>query len=261
VFVHGFLVDGTLWSRTAEALAAAGVHSYAPDWPLGSHTIPRGPGQDQSPRGVARHILAFLEALDLRDVTLVGNDSGGALSQFVVDTDPTRIGALVLTNCDAFDQFPPAPFDVLFKSFRYAWAIRPLMEPTRLTFVRHSALGFGLLAREPFDRAQTRAWVAPCLHDRAIRQDSAAFARAVDPQELLGVTQRLRDFDRPALLVWGDADRFFKISFAERLRDTLPDARLVPIPGGRTFVPLDHPQRLADEIVAFRPARVAPTAT
>ena len=92
VFVHGFLVNGTLWTRTADALAAAGVRSYAPDWPLGSHSIALAPDADQSPRGVARQIIAFLEALDLHDVTLVGNDTGGALCQFVLDTDPAPGG-------------------------------------------------------------------------------------------------------------------------------------------------------------------------
>ena len=107
VFVHGFLVNATLWVKTADALAAAGVRSYAPDWPLGAHPLALGAGADQSPRGVARQVLSFIEALELDDVTLVGNDTGGAICQFLLDTDASRIGRLVLTNCDAFDSFPP----------------------------------------------------------------------------------------------------------------------------------------------------------
>ena len=119
-------------------------------------------------------------------MTLVGNDTGGAICQFVLDTDATRIGRLVLTNCDAFDNFPPAPFDTLFKSFSSASAIRGLMAPMRATAVRHSLAGYGMLAAE-FDADQTRAWVEPCLSDAGVRRDTAAFARAADPGDLLDV--------------------------------------------------------------------------
>ena len=107
LFVHGFLVDSQLWGGVADAAATAGVRSYAPDLPLGSHRHPLADDAEQTPRGVARQIIAFMEALDLTDVTLVGNDTGGAVCQFLLDTDASRIGRLVLTNCDAFEQFPP----------------------------------------------------------------------------------------------------------------------------------------------------------
>jgi pimeloyl-ACP methyl ester carboxylesterase len=255
VFVHGFLVNATLWSKTADALAAAGVRSYAPDWPLGSHTIALGADADQSPRGIARQIAAFLQTLELDDVTLVGNDTGGAICQFLLDTDASRIGRVVLTNCDAFTNFPPAPFGQLFKAFRRPSAIRALMAPMRAAAVRHSPAGFGLLVNQPLDAEQTRAWVEPCLSDPAIREDVARFAREVDPEDLNAASKRLGNFDGPALLVWGAGDRFFKIDFARRLRDTFTDARLVEIENGRTFIPHDEPTRLANEIAAFQPAR------
>jgi pimeloyl-ACP methyl ester carboxylesterase len=257
VFVHGLLVNGTLWRRTADALAAAGVQSYAPDWPLGSHAVALAQDADQSPRGIARQIIAFVEALDLRDVTLVGNDTGGALCQFVLDTDAARIGRIVLTNCDAFDQFPPPPFGLMVKALRHPGLSRPLMAPLRATAVRHSALGFGQLVSEPLDADQTRGWVQPYLTDAGVRRDLARFAREVDPAQLEAVSTRLGDFRGPALLVWGTADRFFKPALARRLRDAFADGRLVEIEGGRAFVPHDFPDRLAHEIAAFQLAGVA----
>jgi pimeloyl-ACP methyl ester carboxylesterase len=254
VFVHGFLVNATLWTKTADALAAAGVRSYAADWPLGSHTIALGARVDQSPRGIARQIIAFMEALELDDVTLVGNDTGGAICQFLLDSDASRIGRVVLTNCDAFTNFPPAPFGQLFKAFRSPNAIRVLLAPMRMTAIRHSPAGFGLLVRQPLNAEETRAWVEPCLSDPAIRQDVARFAQKVDPKDLDAASNRLGTFDGPALLVWGAADRFFKLDYARRLRDTFADARLVEIENGRTFIPHDIPTRLADEIAAFQPA-------
>jgi pimeloyl-ACP methyl ester carboxylesterase len=254
VFVHGFLVNSTLWNKTADALAAAGVRSYAADWPLGSHAVALEADADQSPRGVARQIIAFMQALELGNVTLVGNDTGGAICQFLLDIDASRIGRVVLTNCDAFTNFPPAPFGQLFKAFRSPKAIRVLMAPMRAAAVRHSPAGFGLLVNQPLDADQTRAWVEPCLSDPAIRRDTARFARKVDPADLGAASERLGDFGGPALLVWGAADRFFKLDFARRLCATFSDARLVEIDNGRTFIPHDEPERLAEEIAAFQSA-------
>jgi pimeloyl-ACP methyl ester carboxylesterase len=254
VFVHGFLVSSTLWSKTADALAASGVRSYAADWPLGSHAVALGADADQSPRGIARQIIAFMQALELDDVTLVGNDTGGAICQFLLDIDASRIGRVVLTNCDAFTNFPPAPFGQLFKAFRSPRTIRALIAPMRAAAVRHSPAGYGLLVNQPLDAEQTRAWVEPCLSDAAIRQDVARFAQQVDPDDLDAASKRLGNFDGPALLVWGTADRFFKLDFARRLQGAFTNARLVEIGNGRTFIPHDEPQRLAEEIAAFRSA-------
>jgi len=254
VFVHGFLVNGTLWSKTANALASAGICSYTPDLPLGSHTIALGSAADQSPRGIARQVIALIEALELENVTLVGNDTGGAICQFLLDGDASRIGRLVLTNCDAFTAFPPAPFGLLVKACRSPRAIRALVAPMRATAIRHSPLGYGLLVNEPLDASQTRAWVEPCMIDQAVREDVARFAKRVDPRDLNVASNRLGRFDGPALLVWGTADRFFKLESARRLRDTFSDAKLVEIENGRTFVPHDRPERLANEIAAFQPS-------
>lgn len=258
VFIHGFLVSNTLWSKTADALAEAGIRSYAPDLPLGSHSLPLDDSADQTPRGVARRVLAFIEAMGLDDVTIVGNDSGGAISQFVIDTDSSRVGRLVLTNCDAFDEFPPAPFDTIFKSFKRPGPIRALMAPMRSTKIRHSPAGYGLLVGKPLDAEQTRAWAEPCITDAGVRRDAAKFVTAVDAdEEMNGVSERLSEFDGPLLLVWGNGDRFFKVELARRLAATAKDAKLVEIEGGKTFIPLDEPERLAAEIDGFVPATVA----
>ncbi len=250
VFLHGLLVNGELWTGVAEALAARGVRSYAPDLPLGAHPIALEPAADLTPRGVARLVIGFLEALDLTDVTLVGNDTGGALCQFLVDTDQSRIGRLVLTNCDAFDQFPPPPFGLLVKAGRRPGRIRAMMATMRPTWIRHSVLGFGPLVVKPLDAALTRRWITPALTDAGVRRDAARFMRAIRPSELLDVSTRFDRFGKPVVLVWGTSDRFFKLAFARRLVAAFPNARLVEVAGGRTFLPLDEPQRVADEIVA-----------
>jgi pimeloyl-ACP methyl ester carboxylesterase len=250
VFVHGLLVNAELWTRVADALARHGIRSYAPDLPLGSHRIPWPAGTDLSPRGVARLINDFITALDLTGITLVGNNTGGALCQFLIDSDHSRVGRLVLTNCDAFDQFPPAPFGLIVKVGRRPARLRAMMTSVRPKALRHSILGFGGLARDPLDPMLTLRWITPSLTDPAIRRNTAEFLQHVDPKDLQDVSTRLGRFPKPVRLVWGAADPFFKIDLARRLRDAFTDATLVEIAGARTFLPLDEPELVANEIRA-----------
>ncbi|HEX5924439.1 MAG TPA: alpha/beta fold hydrolase, partial [Baekduia sp.] len=125
-FVHGALVDGRLWEPVVDRLRDR-FRCVVPDLPLGSHELPLRADADLSPPGVAKIVADFIAALDLEDVTLIGNDTGGALCQLLVVAEPERIGRLVLTDCDAFEDFPPAAFVPLFKAFRHPPAVRALM--------------------------------------------------------------------------------------------------------------------------------------
>jgi pimeloyl-ACP methyl ester carboxylesterase len=254
VFVHAFLLNGAVWTETADLLAQRGVRSYAPDWPLGAHRAPMHPDADQSPRGVARQILAFLEALDLDEVTLVGSDTGGALVQFLLDTDASRVGRVVLTNCDAFDTFPPFPFSVFFGLLKGPRRMKLNLTPMRSRPFRHSPLGFGLLANN-LDADLTLSWIEPALTEPGIRGDAVRLLRAVDPSELLDVSTRLKAFPGPVRIVWGMADRAFTADLGRRLRSAFRNAEFVEVPGARTLVQLDAPQVLADQIADIATAQ------
>ena len=188
VFVHGFLVDDTLWADVPERLAERGFHCLAPTWPLGAHRTAMRPRADLSPRGIARAVASFLEALDLRDVVLVGNDTGGAVCQLLLDEDVSRVGRLVLTNCDAFDTFPPFPFDVLFRLARNDQrSAGSCCCRCDVGWVRTGRLGFGTLTQRRLTAAETRPWVTAYLADAGVRRDVATFARAWNGGELTGV--------------------------------------------------------------------------
>jgi pimeloyl-ACP methyl ester carboxylesterase len=251
VFVHGFLVDDTLWSDVPERLAEAGYRTYAPTWPLGAHTTPMKDGADLSPRGVARVVLSFLEVMGLEDVLLVGSDTGGAVCQLLLDEDASRVGRLVLTNCDAFETFPPFPFDLLFALARHPRPARLVLQSMRPAFLRNSKLGFGWLVRRELAPEESRRWVTPYLTDAGVRRDVRTFARGWRKDDLAASAAWLATFDRPVLLAWAPGDPFFKYPLAKRLLDTFPDATLVEFRGARTFVSLDQPERLAEEIVRW----------
>ena len=250
VFVHGVLVNGSLWRAVADRLAAEGYRTFTPDWPMGSHRTGMEPDADLSPRGMAKLVLSFLATLGLRRVTLVGNDTGGAICQFVLDANPGPIERLVLTNCDAFEVFPPAPFNLLFRAARVPGLLRLLLQPTRLRLVRHR-VGYGPLVGKALDSRQTRAWVLPYLRNADVRHDTRKLLTQVHPRDLVDVASRLGRYQGPVLLCWAPEDRYFPLDLARRLEARFSDARLVEIPDSRTFVPHDQPTRLADEIAAF----------
>lgn len=259
VFVHGFGVNGTLWTETARALAA-GHRCIVPDWPMGSHPEAMREGADVSVTGQVALIAELLERLELTDVTIVGNDSGGAVSQILVTTKPARIARLVLTNCDCFEKFPPGHFKAMVKALKVPGAAAAMAQSMRIKANRHSPLAYGALTAGPIDDELTVAWTQPQIRDARVRDDGAAFFTSADPSLTIEAARKLPDLAIPALLVWGDADRFFTIEDARRLAELIPDSRLVTVPGGRTFVPLDDPAAVADAIAAFvsdRPVGIA----
>ena len=247
LFVHGILVDHRLWLNVAEELARRGFRCILPDWPLGSHTTPIEDGADLSPRGVATMIRDLIIALDLADVTLVGSDTGGGLCQLTIDAYPDHVGRVVLTNCDAFDKFPPFPFDVVFALLRGPASIKTMFATMRPTALRHSPLGFGLLIRNP-DPALTASWLRPCSTDSRICRDLATLLRHVGATDLIDVAGRLPRFTKPVTLVWGQADRCFTPALGRRLAAQFPDSTLIEVPGARTFVALDDPAAVVGAI-------------
>jgi pimeloyl-ACP methyl ester carboxylesterase len=248
VFVHGLLVDNNLWTDVADLLAARGIRSYAPTWPLGSHRIPMEANADLSVSGMPVIINGFLAALGLDEVTLVGSDTGGALCQFTIDADHRRIGRLVLTNCDAFDVFPPRQFKGLITLGSHASLLIPLTASLLPASVRHSRFGYGsLFVGEPDPRV-TRGWVEPALTSGAIRRDAAKLMSTMRPRDLLAVSTRFASFPKPVDVVWGDADRFFPIALADRLAGAFPNGKLTRVEGGRTFISMEFPDQVADVI-------------
>jgi pimeloyl-ACP methyl ester carboxylesterase len=249
VFVHGLLVDGRLWRNVTPYLQTK-HRCIVPDWPLGSHTTALARGADRSPRGIAHLIADFLDALALERVTIVANDTGGAISQILASERTERIGGVVLTNCDCLENFlPPAlrPLQWLAHVPGAYWLIAQQMRSARL---RRSRLGFGMLTHRPLPDELTAAWVAP-LREKAIRADMVATLKAIDKRDTLAAAERLHEHPLPTLLAWAPDDLMFPLRFATRLAAMIPGARLQQIPDSRAFVPEDQPELLSQLIEAF----------
>jgi pimeloyl-ACP methyl ester carboxylesterase len=252
VFVHGLLVNANLWRDVVAALGDD-FRCIVPDLPLGSHEVPLRADADLSPTGFADLIGDFLDALELENVTLVGNDTGGGLSQIAVTRRPERIGRLVLTSCDAFENFPPKAFRLAAKLFaRVPGFAVAIMTPARPNFMRSTPLVLGFLIKSrPIHREASDSYLLPTLTNRGVRRDARKAAGGLDPRYTLEAAERLKQFERPALIAWSREDKFFPPAHAERLAETIPQARLEWIEDSYTFASEDQPERLAALIAGF----------
>jgi pimeloyl-ACP methyl ester carboxylesterase len=249
VLVHGLLTNGELWREVAPKLAAD-FRVIVPDWPLGSHEVALNAGVDRSPLGMARIIADFLAELDLENVTLVGNDTGGALCQIVVAHHPERIGRLVLTPCDAYENFLPKAFLPLQLLAHVPGAPFVLTQTMRSRFTRRLPIAYGWVTKRA-DDALTASWLAPALSSRAIRLDLAAFLRGISKRYTLAAAERFGEFTKPVLIAWAPDDRFFGLPYGKRLAAAFPNSRLELIEDSYTFAPIDQPERTAQLIAEF----------
>jgi pimeloyl-ACP methyl ester carboxylesterase len=248
VFVHGYLVDSRLWDGVVDQLSDR-FRCIAPDWPLAAHQAPMDPDADLSPPGIAKLIADFLEELDLEDVTIVGNDSGGAISQVLVTTHPERIGRLVLTNCDTHENFPPGIFKVMPPLAKLPGGMFALSLPFRIPAV--ARLAFAPFTKTRLPSQLIESWMEPAKTNPAVLRDAAKVTAGMNKRYTLEAAEKLRGSQLPIRLLWAPGDRLFPISRAERLAEEAGNASLVPIPDASTFVALDQPQRLAEEIAEF----------
>ena len=250
VLVHGLLVAGSIWDPVTERLARA-HRVVVPELPLGAHRTPLRPDADLTPPGLAALIADLLEALELRDVTLVGNDTGGALVQLLITSRPERVGRAALVSCDAFENFLPPAFMPLVKVGAHVpGALRALRQGMRIRPLRRTRLGLGWLAKHGLPDALVDGWmVGPA--DPAVRRDARKVLAGVDRRHTLEAARRLPTFTKPVLLPWAAEDRFFPIAHAHRLAALLPDSRVEPIADSYTFVQRDQPERLASLLASF----------
>ncbi|MHB8532242.1 MAG: alpha/beta fold hydrolase [Solirubrobacteraceae bacterium] len=255
VLVHGLLMNGELW-REVIPLLAGDFRVIAPDWPLGSQELPLHDPADMTPPALARLIADFLAALELEDVTLVGCDTGGALSQIAAVNHPERIGRVVLTPCDAYEHFPPAAFKPLAALGRRPGALLGIAQLMRSALARRGPAAYGWLMKR-YDDTLTAEWVKPVRTNAAIRRQTAAFLGAMDARHTLAAAARFGELRKPVLLAWAPEDKFFKLQWAERLVADLPDARLELIEDSYTFVSVDQPARTAELIAQFAREPVA----
>jgi pimeloyl-ACP methyl ester carboxylesterase len=248
LFVHGVYVTGAVWNDVVAELGE-GFRCIAPTWPLGAHSTPTD-GADLGAEAASRRIVHFMETLDLTDVTVVANDTGGGLvlaSLGDPGLDTSRIARLVLTNCDSYEHFPPGSFAQIVKLCRVSSRVGG-------GIVRLLATGPGqsfflkAVSKHPPSRERQREIFGAFATSGAARRDAVTVTASLDPTLTLRAAPAIEAFDKPVTLTWGIQDQLFPLDHGRRLRDAFPHATLIEIPDSSTFVMLDAPRELAAAI-------------
>jgi len=248
VLVHGILVNGDLWRKVVPGLADR-FRCVTPDLPLGGHQEPLDEDADLSPPGVATLLADFIEALGLKNVTLVGNDTGGAICQMLITTRPERIGRVVFTNCDAFTYFPPLLLKPLPLLSRVPGFMLVAAKTLNLPPMR--ALLMFAVAKKKIEREIQRSYLEPGASNAEVRRDLRKFLRAMSSKHTKAAAQKFGEFEKPVLVTWAREDIFFPWKIAERLEASFPNARLEQIEDSLLFVPEDQPERLVELVREF----------
>lgn len=261
LFVHGLLVDHQIWRPLLSALSPT-QRCIMPNWPLGAHAVAMKPDADLSVSGMVQLIADFMAALDLRDVILVGNDSGGALVQMVCARFPQRIARAVLTTCDAYDVFPPRAF-IHLKWMGHvpclAWLSYQLMH--YMPPLRRLPMAFGALTDRPLDDRLIAQWLQPLRLSASVRHDVRQFLRTLSTRETEQAGEALQTFDKPVMLLWSTRCKHFPRRLPERMQRALRQVELHWIDSQGVFVSLEYPEVVAAHIRRFAAAGMGAAVT
>jgi pimeloyl-ACP methyl ester carboxylesterase len=242
LFLHGLLVDGRLWRKVVPSLARNG-RCVVPDWPLGAHRRALRRDADLSPPGVAGLVAEAIERLGLDRPVLVASDTGGAIAQVLVARRPELLGGLVLTPCDAFENFLPPVFRPLQWLARVPPVLRVATRPLAARPLRRLPNAFGWLTKRPIPDDVVDSWLEPFFTDAGVRRDTTKLLRGISARHTLDAAARLPRFAGPSTVVWAAEDRVFPIAHGRRLAALLR-ARLVEVPDSYAFVSEDRPDVL-----------------
>jgi pimeloyl-ACP methyl ester carboxylesterase len=249
VLTGGLIIGGSLW-RHVVGLLEQEYRCLVPTLPLGAHRHPMRADVRLTPYSVAMLLGEFLDRLDLREVTLVENDTGRA--QTLAGERPDRLARLVLASCEAFDNYPPGlPGRLIAAAARMPGGIGMLVQPMRLCALRRLPIAYGWMAKRPIPHSDTDDWLQPVLSDRAIRTDLSRYLRSCTRNDMTDAAEKLAGFTRPVLVVWAGDDKVMPLAHGRRLADLVPDGHLVEIPDSYTLIPHDQPAALATAIDSF----------
>jgi pimeloyl-ACP methyl ester carboxylesterase len=250
LFLGGLLLHSGFWRKVVPAFDWP-IRAVVPDLPLGAHSVALRRSADLTPTGIADLVAEFIEKLELKDVVVVANDTGGALAQMLVNRHPKALAGLVLTPCDAFDNFLPPTFLPMQAMAWLPGGVWLVSQVLRLRAVRSSPLGFGRLTVQRLDHTVFDSYLEPARVNAGVRRDLGKVLRGIRKRYTVDASEELARFERPVLIAWPRKNPHFPFAHAERLAAIFPRAQLVEVHDSRAYVPEDQPATLARLIERF----------
>jgi pimeloyl-ACP methyl ester carboxylesterase len=238
LFVHGVLLNGHLWRHQLSQLSDI-RRCIAVDL-LAHGDTEIAPDQDVSVTANALMLKSFLDALNIGQVDLVGNDSGGGIAQIFAASYPERLRSLTLTDCDTHDNWPPEAFKP-FLAMAAAGGLRGALEgmlADKSVYRSPQALGPAYEHPERLTDESIETYLRPLVRSEQRTRDFQRFLAAFDNVQTVKLESRLRTLQVPTLIVWGTDDIYFPVKWSRWLAETIPGTRRrVELEGARIFFP------------------------
>ena len=249
LFLHGVLLNGHLWRHQLAHLSDI-RRCVAVDL-LAHGDTEIAPEQDVSVMANAEMLAQFLDALDIEQVDLVGNDSGGGIAQIFAASHPKRVRSLALTDCDTHDNWPPEAFKP-FLAMAAAGGLRGTLEAMLSDKgVYRSALGPAYEHAEQLSDDSIERYLRPLVKTDQRTRDFERFLAAFDNSHTVAIEGQLKSLNAPTLVVWGTDDVYFDVKWSHWLADTIPGTRRrVEFKGARIFFPEERWAEFNEELRA-----------
>lgn len=251
LFVHGVLLNGHLWRHQLAGLSDV-RRCIAVDL-LAHGDTEIASDQDVSVSANARMLRQFLDALEIAQVDLVGNDSGGGIAQIFAALNPSRVRSLTLTDCDAHDNWPPEAFKP-FLAMAAAGGLRGTLDAMladKNTYRSAQALGLAYEHPEQVTDETIEAYLRPLVRTEQRTRDLERFLAAFDCKHTVAVEAELRKLNVPTLIVWGTDDIYFDVRWSRWLAETIPGTRRrIELNGAHIFFPEERWEEFNQEVRA-----------
>jgi pimeloyl-ACP methyl ester carboxylesterase len=251
LFVHGVLLNGHLWRHQLEDLCDI-RRCIAVDL-LAHGDTEITPDQDVSVTANAKMLKEFLDALNIDQVDLVGNDSGGGIAQIFAALNPERVRSLTLTDCDAHDNWPPEAFKP-FLAMAAAGGLRGTIDALlsdKNVYRSAQALGPAYEHPERLSDDSIETYLRPLVRTEQRTIDLQRFLAAFDNRHTLAVEAGLKTLQVPTLIVWGTDDVYFDVKWSHWLADNIPGTRRrIELKDARIFFPEERPAEFNQELRA-----------
>jgi pimeloyl-ACP methyl ester carboxylesterase len=209
------------------------------------------PDQDVSVTANAKMLKEFVDAMNVDQVDLVGNDSGGGIAQIFAASYPERVRSLTLTDCDTHDNWPPEAFKP-FLAMAANGGLRSTLEAMlsdKSVYRRPDALGPAYEHPEQLSDEDIEIYLRPFLKSEQRTRDLQRFLGAFDNQHTLAVEDRLKRLKAPTLVVWGTDDVYFDVKWSHWLAENIPGTRRrIEFAGARIFFPEERWREFNQEL-------------
>lgn len=251
ILIHGFGTSSFLWRNVAPAITDAGHTAYAIDL-FGHGESDRPIDADFGIAAQAEYLDAAMTALRVARGIVAGVDIGGNVALRLAATRPERVEKLVLINTPAFDELPARDITQMqrstakfaFRTTRGVLGAAPLIEGVLKGSVAdpEAKMPVKLIAR----------YLAPFAGRDGVNH-LLTLASSITADDMEDID--LQSIHVPAMIVWGDEDRWVDAKMADRIVNALPDGRLVRLPGIGRLAPEENPEQMTSLLLDFMKRR------